>query len=183
MCPTICMATICIKPTAIFDDIWSYRPQDKSIWSKIWPGSWFWRPFRRSSSKSTPNWQKTKIFVRNFRRKKFFGVEKSNVRNRLKRVLAKFRADPSQVWRENGRWLWYRCSDTTLINVWVYKSHESHLFVFNFLGRLYKRSHILHQGRDQNNQTNAKYNKNGTYARTYVRTYVHSFVCSFVRAL
>ena len=26
-----------------------------------------------------------------------FGVEKSNVRNRLKRVLAKFRADPSQV--------------------------------------------------------------------------------------
>ena len=31
------------------------------------------------------------------RRKKFFGVEKSNVRNRLKRVLAKFRADPSQV--------------------------------------------------------------------------------------
>ena len=28
---------------------------------------------------------------------KNFGVEKSNVRNRLKRVLAKFRADPSQV--------------------------------------------------------------------------------------
>ena len=27
----------------------------------------------------------------------FLGVEKSNVRNRLKRVLAKFRADPSQV--------------------------------------------------------------------------------------
>ena len=27
----------------------------------------------------------------------FWGVEKSNVRNRLKRVLAKFRADPSQV--------------------------------------------------------------------------------------
>ena len=28
---------------------------------------------------------------------KHFGVEKSNVRNRLKLVLAKFRADPSQV--------------------------------------------------------------------------------------
>ena len=39
---------------------------------------------------------------RNFRseifgEKQIFGVEKSNVRNRLKRVLAKFRADPSQV--------------------------------------------------------------------------------------
>ena len=32
-----------------------------------------------------------------FAEKIFFGVEKSNVRNRLKRVLAKFRADPSQV--------------------------------------------------------------------------------------
>ena len=41
--------------------------------------------------------KKQKIFVRNFRRKKIFGVENSNVRNRLKRVLAKFRADPSQV--------------------------------------------------------------------------------------
>ena len=30
-------------------------------------------------------------------KKNLFGVEKSNVRNRLKRVLAKFRADPSQV--------------------------------------------------------------------------------------
>ena len=41
--------------------------------------------------------KKTKFFVRNFRRIFFFGVEKSNVGNRLKRVLAKFRADPSQV--------------------------------------------------------------------------------------
>ena len=28
LCPTICMATICIRPPAIFDYIWSYRPQD-----------------------------------------------------------------------------------------------------------------------------------------------------------
>ena len=40
---------------------------------------------------------KKQIFFPKFLPKKFFGVEKSNVRNRLKRVLAKFRADPSQV--------------------------------------------------------------------------------------
>ena len=32
-----------------------------------------------------------------FAEKTFFGVEKSNVRNRFKHVLAKFRAVPSQV--------------------------------------------------------------------------------------
>ena len=47
--------------------------------------------------------KKAKIFVRNFHQKKIFGVEKRNVRNWLKRVLAKFRAVPSQVWRVNGR--------------------------------------------------------------------------------
>ena len=36
---------------------------------------------------------RSEIFVQ----KKKIGVENSNVRNRLKRVLAKFRADPSQV--------------------------------------------------------------------------------------
>ena len=41
--------------------------------------------------------KKQKFEIRNFRRKKIFGVENSNVRNLLKRVLAKFRADPSQV--------------------------------------------------------------------------------------
>ena len=41
--------------------------------------------------------KKQKFSIQNFRRKKNFGVENSNVRNRLKRVLAKFRADPSQV--------------------------------------------------------------------------------------
>ena len=35
----------------------------------------------------------SEFFVENFS----FGVGNSNVRNRLKRVLAKFRADPSQV--------------------------------------------------------------------------------------
>ena len=48
----------------------------------------------------------------------FLGVEKSNVRNRLKRVLAKFRADSGQVGRESGRsksgWLTYRWYDTPL---------------------------------------------------------------------
>ena len=36
------------------------------------------------------------ISIRNFHRKKFCCVEKSNVRNRLKRILAKVRADPSE---------------------------------------------------------------------------------------
>ena len=40
---------------------------------------------------------KKQNFRPKFSRRIFFGVEKSNVRNRLKRVLAKFRADPSQV--------------------------------------------------------------------------------------
>ena len=39
-----------------------------------------------------PNFRSNKIAG-----KKCFGVEKRNVRNRLKRVLAKFRADPSHV--------------------------------------------------------------------------------------
>ena len=38
-------------------------------------------------------------FEPNFRGTNFFGVEKRNVRNRLKRVLAKFGADPSHVRR------------------------------------------------------------------------------------
>ena len=39
-----------------------------------------------------------------FCRKKFFGVKKSKIANRLKRVLPKFRADRSYVWEVNGRW-------------------------------------------------------------------------------
>ena len=38
-----------------------------------------------------------------FSPKKIFGVENSNVRNRLKRVLAKFRADRSHVRGVKGR--------------------------------------------------------------------------------
>ena len=47
--------------------------------------------------------KKPKNVVRIFRRKFCVVVENSNVRNRLKRVLAKFRADPSHVRRINGR--------------------------------------------------------------------------------
>ena len=43
----------------VFRDFGSYRPQSKSIWSKIWRWSWFWRPLGRSSSKTSPNWRKT----------------------------------------------------------------------------------------------------------------------------
>ena len=39
----------------VFRDFWSYRPQNKSIWSKIWRWSWFWRPFGCSSSRTSPN--------------------------------------------------------------------------------------------------------------------------------
>ena len=53
--------------------------------------------------KSTENDEKrvseTEIFCRIF----FFGVEKSKVANRLKRVLPKFRADRSHVRGVNGR--------------------------------------------------------------------------------
>ena len=43
----------------------------KSILRKFWRRSWFWRPFRRSSSKSRGNLRKTNFFVRIFFRKFF----------------------------------------------------------------------------------------------------------------
>ena len=43
------------------------------------------------------------LFGKKNRQKKFFGVEKWNVGNRLKRVFPKFRADRSLVWGVNGR--------------------------------------------------------------------------------
>ena len=47
---------------------------------------------------------KNKLFDPNFLTNNFFfGVEKRNVGNRLKRVLAKFRADPSRFRGVNGR--------------------------------------------------------------------------------
>ena len=45
---------------------------------------------------------KTKFPIRNFRRNKIFAVEKRNVRNHPKRVLAKFRDDRSVVRDVNG---------------------------------------------------------------------------------
>ena len=45
----------------VFHDFWSCRPQSKSIWSRIWRWSWFWRPFGCSSSKISPNSRKSKV--------------------------------------------------------------------------------------------------------------------------
>ena len=51
--------------TATFSQVfWSYRPQDRSIWSKIWCGSWFWGPFASSSPETLRKHRKT---PRNFR--------------------------------------------------------------------------------------------------------------------
>ena len=57
----------------------------------------------RSSSKTSDFWFDASFLVRKFHQKKFWGVEKSNVGNRLKRVLAKFRADRSHPRGVNGR--------------------------------------------------------------------------------
>ena len=52
--------------------------------------------------KSAENREKPKKIRKNFR-KKFFGVKKSKVANRPKRVFPKFRGDPSEVRGANGR--------------------------------------------------------------------------------
>ena len=49
------------------------------------------------------NFFRKKIFRIFFFRKIFFGVKKSKIPNRPKRVLLKFRADPSHVRRVPGR--------------------------------------------------------------------------------
>ena len=49
-----------------------------------------------------PNFFRKKI-PNFFFEKKFFGVKKSKIANRPKRVLPKFRADPSHVCRFRGR--------------------------------------------------------------------------------
>ena len=78
--------------------IQSYGPQDKSIWSKIWRGSWFWRPFLRRSSKSMLNQHKTKFFVRRFRQF-FFLRRKMKRRESSKTRFGKVssRSEPSLI--------------------------------------------------------------------------------------
>ena len=76
------------------------------IWSKIDRATWFWRQKKPRSSKICRKWRKTDVRIRkseNFFRKKIFGVKKSKVANRLKRVLPKFRGDRSDVRRVRGR--------------------------------------------------------------------------------
>ena len=53
--------------------------------------------------KSVENNEKPKNKIRFFFRKIFFGVKKSKIANRPKRVLPKFRADPSHVRRVRSR--------------------------------------------------------------------------------
>ena len=58
---------------------------------------------RRAPPKSTENDEKHLSDTENVRRHKCFGVEKSKVANRLKRVFPKFDADRSHVRGVNGR--------------------------------------------------------------------------------
>ena len=43
----------------VFRDFWSYRPQNKSIWSKISRGNWFWRLKLSIPSEIKEKWRKT----------------------------------------------------------------------------------------------------------------------------
>ena len=79
----------------------SYRAQNKSIWSKKCQRICWWRPKIRSSSENGRKYQKTDFFSEKICEKKFFGVEKRNVGDRLKRVFAKFGGCTGQVWGEN----------------------------------------------------------------------------------
>ena len=53
--------------------------------------------------KSAKNHEKTKKQLRTNFRKKNFGVNKSKVSNRPKRIVPKFRGDPSEIRGVNGR--------------------------------------------------------------------------------
>ena len=58
---------------------------------------------RLAPPKSTENDEKRDSDTKKIRRQFFFGVEKSKVANRLKRVLTKFEANRSHVRGVNGR--------------------------------------------------------------------------------
>ena len=77
---------------------------------KIWPSEakYLWESDfdvekALAPPKSVENDEKPKKKLENFFDKKFFGVKKSKIANRPKRVLPKFRADQSHVRRVRGR--------------------------------------------------------------------------------
>ena len=80
----------------IFHDFWSYRPQDRSIWGKMWRGSLIWSPLGRCSSKTWPNWSKIDASIQK-NPNIVFAAEQWNVGNRLKRVLTNFQTSPGLV--------------------------------------------------------------------------------------
>ena len=71
---------------------------------------------------------RSKNFVEQF----FGGVEKRNVRNRLKRVFAKFRSDASQVQHENCRSKFVRCPPMLMV-----------ICQSDFMNELISRGHIF----------------------------------------
>ena len=81
----------------------SYRPQNVCTWSKIRQGIRFWRQKASKSSKITENYEKTIPKPKNFDQQNFFGVEKSKVANRLKRVFPNFEAKRSHPRGANDR--------------------------------------------------------------------------------
>ena len=81
----------------------SYRPQNVCTWSKIRQGIRFWRQKASKSSKITENDEKPIPKPKNFDQIFFFGVEKSKVANRLKRVFPNFEAKRSHSRGANDR--------------------------------------------------------------------------------
>ena len=77
--------------------VWTYRFLDESTKSKVWRGSWYWGPLGRCTSQTMPNPCISYLSIQHFRRNNFFGVEKRNVWNHLKRVLTRFRNDLSHA--------------------------------------------------------------------------------------
>ena len=87
-----------------------FEPLDQGTERFDLPGKWghfSWRiccgrSKNRRSSKTSDFWFDALFLVRKFHQKTFLAVEKSNVGNRLKRVLAKFRANRSHPRGVNG---------------------------------------------------------------------------------
>ena len=64
----------------------------------------------------------TKIFIKTFRQKNFFGVEKWNVGNRLKRIFPKFEAERSHIRGVNGHskfgiFFWFSASKNEMSGI------------------------------------------------------------------
>ena len=80
----------------------SYRPDDRSIWSKICCGIWFWDPLFSSSAKTLPSWRKLICQYQKNRRKENRRQE-TTLRDCPKRNLVNFCANPSHDRNVNGR--------------------------------------------------------------------------------